>query len=121
VAKRENQRDADKLAEQGVKYTVRYDDNWLRDFFFSWILPFGILFLVWGRQQQLQFLSSAQLIEERNFSEATAQAIDTEVKALVEKGRQRTRGILTRCRAVLDALSAQLEEHEIRPNPAEGR
>ncbi len=93
--------------------------------------------VVWGRQQQLQYLSSAQVIEERNFSEATAQAIDAEVKALVEEGRERARGILTRCSAVLDALSAELEEHETldseqilriagacaqtRPKPAEGR
>ena len=43
-----NQELADKLAANGVKYTVRYDDNWLRNFFFNWVLPFGIIFLVWG-------------------------------------------------------------------------
>ena len=68
--------------------------------------------VVWGRQQQLQYLSSAQAIEERNFSEATAQAIDAEVKALVEEGRERAGSILTRCRSILDTLSNELEEHE---------
>ncbi len=43
-----NQELADKLAEQGVKYTVRYDNNWLSNFLFNWVLPFGILFLLWG-------------------------------------------------------------------------
>ncbi|GAB4353541.1 MAG: ATP-dependent zinc metalloprotease FtsH [Gammaproteobacteria bacterium] len=68
--------------------------------------------VVYGRQQQLQYLSSAQTVEERNFSEATAQAIDAEVKSLVEEGQQRAREILTRCRENLDRLTAELEEKE---------
>ena len=68
--------------------------------------------VVYGRQQQLQYLNSAQTVEERNFSEATAQAIDAEVKALVEGGRERARNILTRCRPALDALTKELEENE---------
>ncbi len=68
--------------------------------------------VVWGREQQLQYLNSAQTMEERNFSEATAQAIDAEIRALVEEGRERAREILTRCRSVLDALAAELEEKE---------
>lgn len=39
---------ADRLTQQGVKMTVRNTDNWLRDFFFNWILPFGVLFLLWS-------------------------------------------------------------------------
>jgi cell division protease FtsH len=68
--------------------------------------------VVYGRQQQLQYLSTAQTIEERNFSEATAQAIDAEVKALVEEGRDRAIEILTCCRSGLDALTSELEEKE---------
>ncbi len=68
--------------------------------------------VVYGRQQQLQYLSSAQTIEERNYSEATAQAIDAEVRELVEEGRERAREILTHCRPALDALAAELEEAE---------
>ena len=68
--------------------------------------------VVWGRRQELQYLQGAQGFEERNFSEATAEAIDTEVKALVEEGLERARAILTRCRSVLDALSAELEDRE---------
>ena len=68
--------------------------------------------VVWGRVQQLQYLSSAQTVEERNYSEATAQAIDAAVKALVEEGQQRAREILERCRPVLERLAAELEEKE---------
>lgn len=34
--------------EKGVKYSVRHDNNWLSNFIFSWVLPFGFLFLLWG-------------------------------------------------------------------------
>ena len=68
--------------------------------------------VVYGRQQQLQYLNSAQTVEERNFSEATAQAIDADVKALVEEGRERAKGILARWRPALDALTGELEEKE---------
>ena len=68
--------------------------------------------VVYGRQQQLQYLNSAQTVEERNFSEATAQAIDAEVKGLVEEGRNRAREILTRCRPALDKLTGELEDKE---------
>ena len=68
--------------------------------------------VVWGRQQQLQYLNTSQMTEERNFSEATAQAIDAGVKALVEEGRERAGAILARCRPVLEALASELEEKE---------
>jgi len=68
--------------------------------------------VVWGRQQQLQYLNTSQMTEERNFSEATAQAIDAGVKALVEEGRERAGEILARCRPVLEALASELEEKE---------
>ncbi|HEC20810.1 MAG TPA: ATP-dependent metallopeptidase FtsH/Yme1/Tma family protein [Gammaproteobacteria bacterium] len=67
--------------------------------------------LTWGHRQQLQFLG--QSTEERNYSEETARLIDTEVKALVEEGRERAMKILTEKRAVLDALAARLEEREV--------
>ncbi len=36
------------LEKKGVKYSVRHDNNWLSNFIFSWVLPFGFLFLLWG-------------------------------------------------------------------------
>ncbi|RMF94927.1 MAG: ATP-dependent metallopeptidase FtsH/Yme1/Tma family protein, partial [Gammaproteobacteria bacterium] len=47
-----NQELAEKLAAQGVKYTVRQSDNWLTNFFFSWVLPLGVLFLFWSWMAQ---------------------------------------------------------------------
>ncbi len=68
--------------------------------------------VVWGREQRLQYLSSAQTVEDRNYSQATAQAIDEEIKALVEEGHERAREILNRCRETLEKLSAELEARE---------
>ncbi len=39
---------AKELEEKGVKYIVRPGHNWLSNFFFNWVLPFGLLFLLWG-------------------------------------------------------------------------
>ena len=39
---------AQTLEKQGVKYTVRHSSNWLGNFIANWVLPFGLLFLLWG-------------------------------------------------------------------------
>ena len=67
--------------------------------------------LTWGRRQQLQYLG--QSVEDRNYSEETAQQIDSEVKALVEGGHQRALQILTDHRALLDTLAGILEKQEV--------
>ncbi len=36
------------LEKQGVKYVYRQSSNWLSNFLFNWVLPFGLLFLLWG-------------------------------------------------------------------------
>jgi len=36
------------LEQQGVKYTVRQNSNWLGKFLVNWVLPFGLLFLFWA-------------------------------------------------------------------------
>ncbi|HEC17642.1 MAG TPA: ATP-dependent metallopeptidase FtsH/Yme1/Tma family protein [Sedimenticola sp.] len=36
------------LEQHGVSYSVRQGGNWLSNFFFNWVLPFGLLFLFWG-------------------------------------------------------------------------
>ena len=68
--------------------------------------------VVYGRQQQLQYLENAPTMEERNYSEETARAIDAEVRSLLEEGRERARQILQHCRETLDKLSAELERRE---------
>ena len=39
---------AKELAAKGVRYVARQSDNWLSNFLFNWVLPFGLLFLLWG-------------------------------------------------------------------------
>ena len=38
---------AKNLESHGVKYTVRAGSHWLGNFLLNWVLPFGMLFLVW--------------------------------------------------------------------------
>ncbi len=38
----------DQLNQHGVKYSVRYDDNWLNNLIFGWILPMLFIFAIWG-------------------------------------------------------------------------
>lgn len=44
----QNNEVARELLEHDVKFTVVYEDNWLRNLLFNWILPFGLIFLLWG-------------------------------------------------------------------------
>jgi len=43
-----NQDLAKNLENQGVKYTVRYGSNWLDNFIMNWLLPLGLMFMLWG-------------------------------------------------------------------------
>ncbi len=36
------------LEKNGVKFVVRPSSDWLSNFLFNWVLPFGLLFLLWG-------------------------------------------------------------------------
>jgi cell division protease FtsH len=63
--------------------------------------------LVYGKSQQARFLD-ATFGEERNYSEATAQAIDAEVRAIVEAKWTRAHEVLVRRRAELEAIAARL-------------
>ncbi len=36
------------LQERGVEFRAKVESHFLRNLFFDWIIPFGILFLVWG-------------------------------------------------------------------------
>ncbi len=68
--------------------------------------------LTYGRRRQLAFLGVVGE-EERNYSEDTARMIDAEVRALVEEGQTRARGILSERRAALEAVAAALQEREV--------
>ncbi len=65
--------------------------------------------LTYGRPAGMRFLEAPVMLgEERNFSEETAQAIDAEVRSLVDAEHKRARAILTERRAVLDAIAERL-------------
>jgi cell division protease FtsH len=66
-----------------------------------------------GRPVGARFLDSPVMFgEERNFSEHTAKLIDEEVRQIVESQHLRARQILSRKRAVLEAMVTRLLEHE---------
>jgi cell division protease FtsH len=68
--------------------------------------------LTYGRRQLSLYLGS-DYVDERTYSEATAQQIDAAVKASVEDGHQRARAFLDRQRGLLDILAARLQEREV--------
>ena len=68
--------------------------------------------LSYGRRQQSLYLGS-DYVEDRNYSEATAQSIDAAVRQLVDEAHDRARSILEERRAVLDALAERLQEKEV--------
>lgn len=68
--------------------------------------------LIYGHRQQLQFLPGDMTVQ-RNYSEETAQLVDTEIKQLVEEAQQRAQDILTGKRPVLDRLAELLQEKEV--------
>jgi cell division protease FtsH len=64
-----------------------------------------------GKKEELVFLGR-EFHEERNYSEETARAIDTEVSRLVDEAFKTATRILTEKRAILDKLTTILLEKE---------
>ncbi len=52
---------ANALEKHGVKYSVALENHFLSDLIFTWIIPFGIIFLLWG------FLSRRVAMSGMNF------------------------------------------------------
>jgi cell division protease FtsH len=67
--------------------------------------------MTFGRQQSFRFLDG-QGMEERNYSEETARAIDGEIRAILEGQHRRATQILTREREVLERMTRRLIEVE---------
>ena len=59
------------------------------------------------------YLSGPALPEARHFSDRTAEAIDAEVRRILEESRERVTQTLTQRRHTLDALAALLLEKEV--------
>jgi cell division protease FtsH len=68
--------------------------------------------LAYGRSQSLRYLEGASLGEERNFSEDTAQAIDREVRAIVDSAYSRAKTVLQERKSALEAIARKLLEVE---------
>ncbi|MDP2901873.1 MAG: ATP-dependent zinc metalloprotease FtsH [Methylovulum sp.] len=68
--------------------------------------------LTYGKRQQLQFLDT-EVSEYRNYSDATARLIDTEIIALIEDAETRAREIITANRPALEKLALVLQEKEV--------
>ena len=64
-----------------------------------------------GKRESMVFLGR-DIAEQRDYSEKVAEQIDDEVRELVDRARDRARGILTQCREKLEALAAVLMEKE---------
>jgi cell division protease FtsH len=69
----------------------------------------GVLRL--GRRHGNPFLGR-DIMEDRDYSEETARAIDEEVRALIDQGYERARHILTENRAKMDEIAQVLLEKE---------
>jgi cell division protease FtsH len=73
--------------------------------------------LAYERGQKNAFLENGMPNARRPLSEQTAQAIDSEVKALVEAGHQKALAVLTENRDLLETLARQLLEEEVVEGP----
>jgi cell division protease FtsH len=68
---------------------------------------------VLGKAVGSPFLEGAMpLGEQRNFSERTAELIDSEVKRILDSAYERVRAILGKRRSALNQISAELQTHE---------
>jgi len=67
---------------------------------------------MYGKRNEQVFLGK-EISQQRDFSEATAQIIDQEVRAIVEKAESTATKILSENRASLEKLAAALLEKEV--------
>lgn len=68
--------------------------------------------LTYGKSFEGRFISSPLIGEERNYSEHTAEQIDTEVRNFVEKAYQRAKSILLNRRMELELITRELIQKE---------
>jgi len=67
--------------------------------------------MVYGQKEELIFLGR-EISEQRDYSEAIAQSIDSEVRVMVDDAYEVARGILRKYRDKLDAVAGKLLETE---------
>ena len=68
--------------------------------------------MTYGKAQTSQFLSPSLRAEDRNYSEQTAEAIDAEVRRIVDETYERVRSVLLNRREELGRIAAELMRKE---------
>jgi cell division protease FtsH len=67
--------------------------------------------MTFGEREELVFLGR-NLSEHRNYSEAVARKIDSEIREIVGEAHRRASGVMTTYREALDAMAHELMERE---------
>ena len=68
--------------------------------------------MTFGGGQQALFLKGAGIVQEREYSDDTARAIDSETRVIIDKIYDRVRGLITDRKPVLLAAAAELKAKE---------
>jgi cell division protease FtsH len=95
----------------GAKGDIDMATNLARRMCCEWGMSERLGPIALGRGDEQVFLGR-EIVEQRHVSEETAEAIDEEVRGLVEQGRKTAREILTKERDVLSSLAMALLERE---------
>ncbi len=103
---------AEELVFDGVSTGAQNDLERASELARQMVCRFGMSSLgpqTFGKASGSQFLGGGAVsFEERNFSEATAQAIDQEVRRLLDTAHQRAHELLSARRSVLDSIAREL-------------
>ena len=95
----------------GAKGDIDMATNLARRMVCEWGMSDRLGPIALGRGDEQVFLGR-EIVEQRHVSEETAEAIDEEVRGLVEAGRKTAKEILTANRDILVSLAAALLERE---------
>ncbi len=95
----------------GAKGDIDMATNLARRMVCEWGMTDRLGPIALGRGDEQVFLGR-EIVDQRHVSEETAEAIDEEVRGLVEQGRKTAREILSANRDVLDSLAMALLERE---------
>jgi cell division protease FtsH len=95
----------------GAKGDIDMATNLARRMVCEWGMSDRLGPIALGRPDEQVFLGR-EIVQNRHVSEETAEAIDDEVRSLVEGGRKTATELLTEHRAILDSLAMALLERE---------
>jgi len=95
----------------GAMGDIRQATNLARKMVCAWGMSDKMGMVEYGEEEGAVFLAR-DISRSRNYSEATAQQIDEEVKRLIDEAYQKATDLLTTHRDKLDAIAAALREYE---------